>query len=111
MRIEWGSRGHTLDLGACGTRRCDACQRDRPCRLTVRYTYQYLLDPALAKVSEEQYLAVCETCGGGTALDAATMKASLGKNPIPWQHRHGFFVGVGAILTVVLFVRLISGAH
>jgi hypothetical protein len=104
MRIEWGSRGHTLNLGPYGTKPCAACQADRPFSVMLQYKYQYVLDPALSMVSERRYSVACDTCGQGWSLDTKIMERELKKNPIPWQHRYGLAVGGIAIAIVALLV-------
>ena len=108
MNIEWGSRSQTLNLGPCPALRCETCGADRPHSRWLRYSYEYLFDPALSKVLERKYVAICETCGQGALLDTKTVEASLKKDPIPWQHRHGFVIGGAAIVAVGLLVYLAS---
>ena len=108
MNIEWGSRSQTLNLGAHPTRRCEACRADRPHSLWLRYSYEYLFDPALSKLLERKYVAICEACGEGALLDTKTVEASWKKDPIPWQHRYGFVIGGAAIVAVGTLVYFAS---
>jgi hypothetical protein len=107
MRIEWGTRAETLQLGPYPARRCDACQRDRAFSLLLRYSYQYVGDPALSRVSARRYLAVCDSCGGEASVDESIVAAGLTKDPIPWQHRYGFVVGAGAMILVAVLIKLV----
>jgi len=104
MRISWGTRSQTLNLGPYETRRCDACQCDRAFSVVLRYSYQYVMDPALSMVSEKQYAIACDVCGRGSLLDTRIMEKNLKKNPIPWQHRYGFVIGALAIAVVALLI-------
>jgi len=108
MKIEWGSRTRSLNLGTYPGRRCETCQGDRPFGLWLRYTCDYIFDPALSKVLERKYVAVCESCGQGALLDTKTIEAALKKDPIPWQDRLGFVVGAGAIALVALVVFVVT---
>jgi hypothetical protein len=106
MRLEWGSRSETLNLGQHGSSRCEKCGADRPSNLVLRYRVEYILHPTFLRVSEREYLGVCQACGQGRRLDPHNVERTLGKNPIPWEHRYGFALGMALIVLVFVLVRL-----
>jgi hypothetical protein len=108
VRIEWGTRTRSLNLGTYPGRRCETCRGDRPFSLWLRYTCDYIFDPALSKVLERKYVAVCESCGEGALLDTKTMDAAFSRDPIPWPDRLGFVIGGGAIALVGLLIFVAS---
>lgn len=106
MQISWGHRARRIPL-APATRRCERCNADREFATTLDYRCEWVFDEALSRVSARHYFATCTACADTLELEAAQAERALGRDPIPWQDRLGFFVGGATIVAVAGIVLLI----
>ena len=106
MQISWGHRARRIPL-APASRRCERCNVDREFATTLDYRCEWVFDEALSRVSTRRYSATCTACGNSLELETARVERELGRDPIPWQDRLGFFVGGGTIAAVAGIVFLI----
>ncbi|MEP6880569.1 MAG: tetratricopeptide repeat protein [Dokdonella sp.] len=106
MFIVWGYKKKSIDLGATRSRRCAQCEFVRPFRTHVYYQHNHLWY-AFGFVSGRQFTETCEVCGHESAVDAAVVKAELGKDPIPYWDRFGMLSAFGGLIAMVLFLLLL----
>jgi TPR repeat protein len=104
--IVWGNKRKSIDLTATRTRRCEHCDQLRLFHAHVYYQYNHFWY-AFGFVSGKQYTESCEACGHEAAVDAATMEAGIGRNPIPYWDRFGMLSALGAIAGMILFLVLL----
>jgi TPR repeat protein len=104
--IVWGYQRKSIDLSASRTRRCEHCEQLRLFHAHVHYQHNHLWY-AFGFVSGKQYTESCEACGHESAVDAATMEAGIGRNPIPYWDRFGMVSALGALVGVVLLLVLL----
>ena len=103
--IIFGSGGQALSLGAADSRRCEVCEQTRPFSLLLQYRYFHVYYLFRAVV-EKQYLLLCDTCNRGWQLDKNQVEARMEKSPIPFMHRFGCLVGLGALLIIGAIMSL-----
>lgn len=106
MFIVWGYKKKSIDLGTTRSRICEQCQHVRSFRTHVCYQYNHLWY-AFGFVSGRQFTESCEVCGHESAVDAAVVKAELGKDPIPYWDRFGLLSAFGGLVAMVLFLVLL----
>jgi hypothetical protein len=98
--IIWGSGSGGADLGQVELRQCPTCDKERPFKLFLQYSYNHVY--YLRWVKERKYHLACDICRRGWELDPKETEAKLEKNPIPFMTRFGwtFLVGIISILLI-----------
>ena len=106
MFIIWGYKKKSIDLGAMRSRHCEACEQLRSFRTRVYYQYNHLWY-AFGFVSGKHFTESCLVCGQEAAIDAATIEAAIGRNPIPYWDRYGMLSAFGGLVGLILLLILL----
>lgn len=107
--IVWGSGGDVINLGAFDTRRCDACEKERPFNITLQYRY-WGLYWVFNFVTKKQYLLTCDVCSRGREIEASKIEPHLASIPIPFMRRYGLVTFIGVIVGLFLLASLGGGS-
>jgi hypothetical protein len=105
--IVWGSGGDVANLGVLETRRCDVCEKDRPFNIILQYRY-WGLYWFFNFVTKKNYLLLCDACNRGWEIDDKKLEPHLTKTAIPFMHRYGILVLIGAFFGLFLLISLIG---
>ena len=101
MFFIWGSKGNIISLGGVGTRDCQFCEKSREFEIALTYRYGHFYWIPLF-LWDKSYFLHCQICNRGYDLEESEVKPILSAEPVPWMHRLGWTVVLGAILVLVL---------
>ncbi len=94
--IVWGSGGKVVDCGPSRSEYCSVCERERRFNLILQYRY-WGIYWIFNCVTEKSYMWLCDICSRGQELESAEVEAILGGSAVPFMHRFGCLVFIGAI--------------
>jgi hypothetical protein len=89
----WSSKNIVMDLDETEKRYCPACNKERPFRTTLSYTFTHFFY-LFGVVSNKRYFHVCEICRQGNELNSRLFESGFEKSPISFLHRFGWIVGI-----------------
>lgn len=95
----WGERIIGFDLEE--QQLCQHCGQDRAFKMRLKYEYGHFYH-LFGWVIKKQYQLACVCCTHGWILNTASAESLLGRNPIPFHQRNGWWIMI--VLAIVVGV-------
>ena len=104
--IIYGWRRKTLSLGAMGAQPCAQCGFLRPFTMMLNYSY-FCLYFIFGVITRRRYIAACNVCGRGAAMDKSQVKSVIRERSVPFMDKWGLAVLMSAIVAITFVITSI----
>ncbi len=104
--ILWGWAERTIEFDLRERQFCEHCAEIRDFGMRLKYGYGHFYH-LFGWVRHQQYQLVCPVCDHGWRLNRDSARALVGREPIPFYQRHGWWVmlALAAIIGIAAYLH------